>query len=107
VPLEKPPEVLAERAREIISSLGYENRPVDQAYGFVLDESFGSYLRATGYSRWKLARSGQPLTIYFWYTQAPRYLIADGSVIITPENPAMNEVHPVRNAGSGPNASRR
>jgi protein kinase-like protein len=89
VPLEKPPEVLAERARDIISSLGFENRPVDQAYGFTLDDSFGRYLRASGFAHWKLARAGQPLTIYFWYTQAPRYLIADGSVMITPDNPAL------------------
>ena len=89
VSLDKPPEVLAERAREIISSLGYENRPVDQTYGFALDDNFGSYLKVTGYAYWKLARTGQPLTIYFWYTQAPRYLIADGSVIVTPDNPAL------------------
>jgi hypothetical protein len=75
VPLEKPPEVLAERSREIISSLGYENRPVDQAYGFNLDESFYRHLQTTGYTQWKLARAGQPLTVYFWYRQAPRYLI--------------------------------
>ncbi|HET7112047.1 MAG TPA: serine/threonine-protein kinase, partial [Pyrinomonadaceae bacterium] len=83
VPLEKPPEVLAERAREIISSLGYENRPVDHASGFTLDESFHRYLQTTGYAQWKLAQTGQPLTIYFWYRQAPRYLIPDGSVIVT------------------------
>jgi hypothetical protein len=89
VPLEKPPEVLAERAREIISDLGYENRPVDQAYGFVPDDSFLRHLQTTGYAQWKLARTGQPLTIYFWYRQAPRYLIADGSVIVTPDNPSL------------------
>ena len=92
VPLEKPPEVLAERAREIISSLGYDNQPVDQAYGFTLDESFGRYLQTTQYAQWKLARAGQPLTIYFWYRQAPRYLIADGSVIIVPDNPSLDVV---------------
>jgi serine/threonine-protein kinase len=92
VPLEKPPEVLAERAREIISSLGYENRPVDQAYGFYLDGSFYRHLQNTGYAQWKLARAGQPLTIYFWYRQAPRYLIADGSIIVTTDNPALDVV---------------
>lgn len=90
VPLEKPPEVLAERARGIISSLGYENRPVDQAFGFNLEESLGRYLQTTGYAQWRLARTGQPLTLYFWYRQAPRYLIADGSVIVTPDNPPLD-----------------
>jgi serine/threonine-protein kinase len=92
VPLEKPPEVLAERAREIISSFGYENRPVDQAYGFTFDESFPRYLQTTQYAQWKLARAGQPLTIYFWYRQAPRYLIAAGSVLVTTDNPALDVV---------------
>ena len=32
---------------------------------------------------------------------------ADGFAAIAPENPATNDVHPVRNAASGPNASRR
>jgi serine/threonine-protein kinase len=32
-------------------------------------------------------RSGQPLTVYYWYKQAPRYLIADGAVVILPWNP--------------------
>lgn len=92
VPLEKPPEVLAERAREIITSLGYENSPVDQAYGFNLDESFYRHLQSTGYAQWKLARTGQPLTIYFWYRQAPRYLIADGRIIVHLDNPALDVV---------------
>ncbi|HET9712776.1 MAG TPA: hypothetical protein VFP64_12860, partial [Pyrinomonadaceae bacterium] len=33
-------------------------------------------------------RTGQPLTLYYWYRQAPRYLIADGSLVILPWNPA-------------------
>ena len=89
VPLEKPPEVLAERARELISSLGYENRPVDQAFSFTLDGSFFRHLQATSYDQWKLVRAGQPLSVYFWYRQAPRYMVADGSLVVTPDNPAL------------------
>ena len=90
VPLEKPPEVLAERARQIISSLAYANQPVDQVYGFMRDDAFARYLQTTQYTQWQLARAGQPLAIYFWYRQAPRYLIADGAVIVTPDNPALD-----------------
>jgi len=92
VPLEKPPEVLAERARDIISNLGYDNRPVDQVHGFNVDGNFFRHLQATGYAQWKFMRSGQPLTVYFWYRQAPRYLIADGSLVVTPDNPALDVV---------------
>src|SRR6185503_3209942 len=90
VPLEKPPEVLAERARDIISSLGYQNTPVDQAFGFAVDGSFYRHLQASGYTQWKLMRAGQPLTVYFWYRQAPRYMIADGSLVVTPDNPPLD-----------------
>ena len=90
LPLEKPPEVLAERAREIITSVGYQNLTVDQAHGFGFDQSFARYLVSQNFQDWELMRSGQPLTMYYWYRQAPRYLIADGSVVILPWNPAID-----------------
>ena len=90
VPLEKPPEVLAERARDIIANLGYQNSPVDQAHGFFIDQSFPRYLQTQDFKGWEVMRSGQPLTFYYWYKQAPRYLIADGAVVILPWNPPPN-----------------
>ena len=87
LPLEKPPEVLAERARDIIANLGYQNSPVDQAHGFFFDENFPRHLGTQDFKDWELMRSGQPLTLYYWYKQAPRYLIADGAVVILPWNP--------------------
>jgi len=90
VPLEKPPEVLAERAREIIASLGYDNRLLDQASGFDFDDSFPHHLQTSGYQQANLARSGQPLTIYFWYRQAPRYLVPAKSIMVTPDDPALD-----------------
>jgi len=87
ISLEKPPEVLSERAREIITSLGHQNVTVDQAHGFVLDQSFARYLVSQKFQDWELMRTGQPLTLYYWYRQAPRYLIADGSLVILPWNP--------------------
>ena len=90
MPLDKPPEVLAERARDIIANLGYQNSPVDQAHGFFVDQSFPRYLQTQDFKGWEVMRSGQPLTFYYWYKQAPRYLIADGAVVILPWNPPPN-----------------
>ena len=90
VPLEKPPEVLAERARDIIANLGYQNSPIDQAHGFFFDQSFPRYLQTQDFKGWEVMRAGQPLTFYYWYKQAPRYLIADGSVVILPWNPPLD-----------------
>ena len=89
LPLEKQPEVLAERAREIIASLGYQNTPVDQASGFDFDQSFVRYVQDKNNEGWQLIRSGQPLVLYYWYKQAPRYLIPDGSVLVLPSNPPL------------------
>ena len=88
LPLEKPPEVLAERAREIITNLGYQNTPVDQASGFNFDLSFFRHIQNKT-EDWQRVRSGQPLILYYWYKQAPRYLIPDGSILVLPWNPPL------------------
>ncbi|HJP94057.1 MAG TPA: serine/threonine-protein kinase [Pyrinomonadaceae bacterium] len=90
LPLEKPPEVLAERAREIVSSFGYGDAPLGQASGFALDRSFDRYLETQGYAGWDVIKTGQPLVLYFWHRQAPRYLVPESSVIILPSDPPLN-----------------
>ena len=47
VPLEKPPEALAERARDILQSVGYSEPPVDTAMGFYEGNDFLRYIAAT------------------------------------------------------------
>jgi hypothetical protein len=78
VPLQKSPEVLAERAQILSSQFGYNAAPVDSAHGFELDQNFWEYAFQTkapaGY--WQRTKTGQPLTLYFWYRQSPRYLTA-------------------------------
>lgn len=78
VPLQKSPEVLAERAQTLSRQFGYNTAPVDAAHGFDLDQNFWEYAFQTqapaGY--WQRTKTGQPLTLYFWYRQSPRYLTA-------------------------------
>jgi len=54
VQLEKPPEVLAERAREILSKAGYTAAPTDTASGFAADDDYLQYVRThdRSVSRW-------------------------------------------------------
>lgn len=98
VPLQKSPEVLAERAQNLSRKLGYSAAPADTAYGFAIDQNFDEYAFQTqappGY--WEQYKTGQPLSIYFWYRQSPRYLAADrfpaGNVSLTdppPDVPGM------------------
>src|SRR4029453_2867172 len=89
LPMEKPPEVLAERAREIVSGLGYGDARVGQASGFAFDRSFERYLNTRGYAGWEAIKTGQPVVLYFWYRQAPRYLVPESSGIILPTDPPL------------------
>lgn len=89
MPFDKPPEVLRERAREIITSLGYSDAPVAQVSGFDWDGSFQNYVREQGYTNWHLVRSGQPAVFYFWHRQAPRYLVPETSALVFPDDPPL------------------
>jgi hypothetical protein len=89
MPFEKPPEVLRERAREIIASLGYSDTPVAQVSGFDWDGSFQNYVREQGYTNWQWVRSGQPAVFYFWHRQAPRYLVPETSALVFPWDPPL------------------
>ena len=76
VPLEKSPEVLRERAREIIGRLGYPNPPIDYMHRFEQDSDPLEYIARTDSAptRWQGLRDGQPAAIKFWYRQSSGYL---------------------------------
>ena len=74
VPLDKSPEVLRDRAAEIVKKLGYIAPPADSAYGMGIDQDYLNYVRVTDNSptRWERLKGGQPAAIYFWYRQSLR-----------------------------------
>jgi hypothetical protein len=89
VPLEKSPEVLRERTREIIRKAGYTYTPTDSSYGIGYD---GNYLRTVRDSdrsatRWEKLRTGHPPIMFFWYRQSPRYLIPYNYQVVTGSDP--------------------
>jgi serine/threonine protein kinase len=73
VPLEKPPEELAERARNILQSVGYSDPPVDTAMGFSEGNEFLRYIAEHDKSktRWDNLATG---AFAFWYRGSPRPL---------------------------------
>src|SRR5271165_1876065 len=75
VPLDKPPEALAERAREILRSAGYSEPPVDTAMGFYEGNDFLRYIGEHDKSktRWNNLETG---AFAFWYRGSPRPLAA-------------------------------
>jgi serine/threonine-protein kinase len=75
VPLEKPPEALAEHARDVLQSLGYAEPPVDTAMGFFAGKDFLRYIAEHDKSkgRWDHLETG---AFVFWYRGSPRPLAA-------------------------------
>jgi len=81
LPLDYPPDVLSEKAREIIRSAGYVERPVDFASGFQVDDGYVSHFdRALGKSgtataaTWARLLSISPSPVSFWYRQSQNSL---------------------------------
>ncbi len=79
VPLEKPPDALIEKSREIARRLGYTDKPADIAWGFSGNGEYRRWVEEHDQSkdRWKGIESGRPAAIYFWYRQSPAPLIAE------------------------------
>ena len=72
-PLNESPEVLRDRAAEIVTKFGYTTPSADSAYGMGLDRDYVNYIHDNdqSQSRWRRLSSGQPAAIYFWYRQSP------------------------------------
>jgi hypothetical protein len=79
VPLEKPPEALAERSKEIIRRFGYTEKALGSAWGFSGNGEYRSWVEAHDKSkdRWKDMEDGRPAAIYFWYRQSRDPLIPE------------------------------
>jgi serine/threonine-protein kinase len=75
VPLDTPPDALAQRAREILQSAGYSEPPVDTAMGFYSGKDFLRYVEEHDKSktRWSHLETG---AFVFWYRSSPRPLAA-------------------------------
>jgi serine/threonine-protein kinase len=94
--LELTPEVLTQKAREIIARLGYVERPVDQASDFSNDGDFQDYVEKNDkpHPNWDAVLAARPSLLGFWYRQSPNEMLAEGfrdqllnPGIITPDDP--------------------
>ena len=89
IPMQKPPEVLRERAIEIAERFGYAQDPVDHASGFRVDLEFLQHIRKNDSSlgRWNQLKSGRPSLVRYWYRQAQHYMVPFSESVISPEDP--------------------
>lgn len=79
-PFENSAEVLAQKARDLIQSLGYSEQPVDHASGWYCYYSYSQYAERKEKREEYQAQmaQGQPPPIFFWFRQSPRYLATLG-----------------------------
>jgi hypothetical protein len=78
VPLEYPPDVLANKAQETLGRLGYGTKPFDAAHGLYWNREYIDDPARTGKGpdRWAPVRDGREAAIVFWYRASPRHLAA-------------------------------
>ncbi len=76
LPADKSPDVLTERARDLVREFGYSTPPVDSHIGFDGNSSYLDYVERHDPSpdRWARLVAQQPPVVHFWYRQSPRYL---------------------------------
>lgn len=99
--LDKPPDVLEEKARDFIQSFGYTAPPVDHAYGFGYESDFRTYVEQHEHpsaARWPEILAGRPTMIHYWYRQSQQYMSPNGFTdqlmtpgIVTPNDPQPTE----------------
>jgi protein kinase-like protein len=76
VPLEKPPDVLADRAVQMLASFGYREPRTDNARGFTIAPDPPRWAqRVGGADWWPSLRSGTLPALLFWYRTSPRDLL--------------------------------
>jgi hypothetical protein len=75
----KSPEVLSDRAAELISRVGYPGKPVDREWGFGFNSDFIDYISTHDkpHADWSKVPHERPELLSFWYRQSPKELIAD------------------------------
>jgi predicted Ser/Thr protein kinase len=67
------PEVLSQKARDLIQRLGFTETPTDSAYEYYWNNAYLNYVQSNDKPapRWNEVLRGRPLPLQFWYRQSP------------------------------------
>jgi len=86
-----PPEVLADRARTVLSTAGYLDTLGSRAQGFAQDAQYIAWIAASdrGSDRWNQLAAARPGALIFWYRESPQYMISRDDIgMVTLDEPA-------------------
>ncbi len=86
--LDQSPEVLTQKARQIVTQLGYDKRPADSAYGMYTNGDVIEYIDKTDKPRpdWNRILPGRSSLLQYWYRQSPKFMVPSElhDVMLTP-----------------------
>src|SRR6185369_1861998 len=82
IPSPRPPDVLSERARNLLHETGYSIPSRDWSSGFSFDSSYSRFLATerSGAEARRLLATGRPPLYVFWYRTSPGRLTSPASV---------------------------
>ena len=99
------PEVLSQKARDVIQQLGYGDQAADDAYGFSWEDAFVRYIEANNkpFPRWEDVLAHRPALLTFWYRQSQEPLTTVDFVddLLTPGIVQPDEPPPIRSGMIG------
>ena len=77
--LELTPEVLTQKAHEVILRLGYAGRPADSAFGLDIDGDFQDAVEKKDkpHPDWDRVLPARPSLLFYWYRQSPDDMAAN------------------------------
>ena len=77
IPLDKPPQVLVDRAQQVATALGYSDRPADTAWWFSTKSAYLDHVKENDQSqtRWDRLASGRPPVVALRYRMSPETMV--------------------------------
>jgi serine/threonine-protein kinase len=93
VPLDKSPDVLADRAATMINRFGYTDEARDKVYGLSSNTGYLRYVadHDNSPSRWKQLAAGRPWGMSFWYRQSTHRLRPGNYWDVSLNDPPLSE----------------
>jgi serine/threonine-protein kinase len=91
VTLNRPPEVMAQQAQDLLERFCHTAPPADRAWHYEYDAGYLRHVRDTNQSagRWEGLRTQQPNAVVFAYRQSP------GALLVFPPNVSVHLVTPL------------